>query len=83
MVEQRHAKFLFEVPNLSAQRRLGKAQPSGRAGHVLFFSNGDEVSQVAEFHSSASLPGCLEAPRRKNPAWSGESPILLIEEGLQ
>src|SRR6185503_3567176 len=30
-------------------------QPRGGARHVLFFSNGDEVSQVAEFHSPSSI----------------------------
>jgi hypothetical protein len=28
-------------------------QPGGGAGDVLFFSHGDEVAQVSEFHTGA------------------------------
>ena len=55
MVEQRNAQFIFEIANLSAQRRLRNVKARGGAGHVLFFSDGDEVSQVAEFHSPSSI----------------------------
>jgi hypothetical protein len=33
-----------------------------RARHILFFGNGDEVAEVAQFHASASItPGYGEA----------------------
>ena len=56
VVEERNPKFIFEVTNLPAQRWLRNVKPRGCACHVLFFSDGDEVSQVAEFHSPSSIP---------------------------
>jgi uncharacterized protein YkuJ len=34
-----------------AQRRLAYVQAGGGAGKTEFFRNGDEVAQVAQFHS--------------------------------
>jgi len=48
-------RLIFEVANLPAQRRLRNVQPRGCACHILLFSDGDEVPQVAEFHSLSSL----------------------------
>jgi hypothetical protein len=55
VVEKRNAQFIFEVANLPAQRRLRNVKPRGGARHVLFFSDGDEVSQVTEFHFADEL----------------------------
>ena len=55
MVEKRNAQLVFEVANLPAQRRLRNMKPRGCTRHVLLFSDGDEVSQVAEFHSESSI----------------------------
>jgi nicotinamidase-related amidase len=40
-------------------------KPRGSACHVLFFSDGDEVSQVAEFHSPSSISVWHGEPRDK------------------
>ena len=50
VVDQRHAEFFFEVADLTAQGRLRDVQSRRRAGHVLFFGDGDEVAQMTEFH---------------------------------
>jgi hypothetical protein len=56
VLEKRNPELIFEVANLSAQRRLRNVKPRRARCHVLFFSDGDEVSQVAEFHSEFSIP---------------------------
>src|SRR5436190_2024426 len=55
MVEKRDAQLIFEVANLPTQRRLRNMKPRSGTCHVLFFSDGDEVSQVAEFHAESSI----------------------------
>ncbi len=79
VVEQRHAQFIFEVANLPAQWWLRNAKPRGCACHVLFFSDGDEIAQVAQFHSAqhteliwlAKQQGISLSPRREDmlDAW--------------
>jgi hypothetical protein len=51
MAEKRDAELIFEVANLPAQRGLRNVKPRGCTSHVLLFSDRDEVSQVAQFHS--------------------------------
>ena len=46
-----HAEFVFQIPDLPAQGRLRYVKPRRRARHVLFFRDGNEVAQMAEFHS--------------------------------
>ena len=48
--KQLHVEFLFQRADLHAQRRLLNAEPFGGPGHVLFFSDGNEIAQVAQFH---------------------------------
>ena len=43
-LEQQHADFLFQLLNLSRERRLCDMQALGRAGEVQFFSDGHEVA---------------------------------------
>ena len=66
VVEKCNAKFIFEIPNLSTQRRLRDVQARGGARHVLFFSDGDEVSQVTEFHLVVRLAFWIGEPSGKN-----------------
>jgi hypothetical protein len=49
-VKKRDAKLIFQIPDLSAQRRLRHMQPQSRARYVLLFGDGDEVSQMTKFH---------------------------------
>jgi hypothetical protein len=54
-MHQRNANFLFEVPNLPAERRLGRVQLLlGRNGQTTGIGNGNEVAEMPEFH--ANLP---------------------------
>jgi hypothetical protein len=53
--EECDAEFILEIADLAAKRGLGNVQAGGGARDVLFFGNGDEISQVAEFHW-ASIP---------------------------
>jgi hypothetical protein len=55
VVEQGNAKLLLDVADLAAQGRLRNVKTRRRPCHVLFFSDGDEISQVAEFHSRLQL----------------------------
>src|SRR5688572_18987691 len=48
--EQLHLQLLFQRADLHAERRLLDAQPLGGPGHVLFFSNGNEIAQVSQLH---------------------------------
>ena len=49
--EQLNIQFLLQTADLHAQRGLLDPQPLRSTGHVLFFSNGNEVAQVPEFHT--------------------------------
>jgi len=69
VLKQCHAQFVFEVADLPAQRRLRNVKPRGRAGHVLFLGNGDEVSQVAQFHARLSISGGDGQERSKVFSW--------------
>src|SRR5437762_1839020 len=51
VVEERNAKFIFEIADLPAQWWLRDVQSGRRARNALFFSDGDEVAQMAEFHT--------------------------------
>ena len=63
--KKRNSQFILQVSDLPAQGRLGHVQPRRRAGHVLFFGNGDEISQMSEFHSRGAYPFGMvsQAPR--------------------
>ncbi|MNN84544.1 hypothetical protein D3C81_2017180 [compost metagenome] len=54
--EQARAQFLFKGLDLLAQRWLRDAQLLSRPPEVQLFGNGNEVTQVAQFHE-ASLIG--------------------------
>ena len=49
-VEQHHAQFFLELADLVRQRGLRDVQPLGRAGEVERARQGDEVTQVPQFH---------------------------------
>src|ERR1700692_668071 len=51
MLEKGNAEFIFEVANLPAQWRLRNVKPRGCARHILSFSDGDEIAQVAQLHA--------------------------------
>ena len=48
--EQLDVELLLQRTDLHAERRLLDAQTLGRSGHVPFFGDGDEITQVAQFH---------------------------------
>ena len=48
--EQLHLELLLQCADLHAQRRLLDAQAFRGPGHVLFFSDGNEIAEVAQFH---------------------------------
>ena len=54
-MHQQNADFLFEIPDLPAERRLGCVQLLlGRNGQAAGISHGDEVAEMPELH--ANLP---------------------------
>jgi hypothetical protein len=50
VVEERDTEFVFKRADLPAQGRLRNMEARRRSRDVLFFSDSNEVSQVAEFH---------------------------------
>ena len=55
---ERHAHFVFEVADLSAQRRLRGVQALlGRHGKAAFFCDGDEIAEMTKLHSMLSRYG--------------------------
>jgi hypothetical protein len=64
VLEQSDAKFVFEIPNLTAQWRLRDVKLRCRAGYILQFRNGNEVAQVAEFHFG-NIPDRYGEPSNK------------------
>ena len=48
--EQRAAQLLLQRADLLAERRLGDVQARGGAAEVQLLGDGDEVTQLAEFH---------------------------------
>ena len=54
-LEQLHAELALEVADLLADGGLGDVQPLGGAAKVQFLRDGDEVSEVAQFHAVHGL----------------------------
>lgn len=48
--QQGRADLLFERTDLLAERRLLHVQRLGRAGHMTLMRDGDEVTEVSQFH---------------------------------
>jgi hypothetical protein len=49
-IKKRCLQFLFELLNLLRERRLGDVQRRGGTSKIIRFGDGQEVSQVTEFH---------------------------------
>jgi hypothetical protein len=49
-MEQRGADLGFQILDLLTERRLANTNPGGCAGEIEFFSNGEKISNVAQFH---------------------------------
>ena len=54
-VEQLHADFRFQIPDLLTQGRLGDAHFLSRAGEVSLFGNGEKIADMAQFHAISFL----------------------------
>jgi hypothetical protein len=52
--EEEETEFVFEVADLAAQGGLGDVEFEGGARNVFGFSNGNEITEVAEFHPRAA-----------------------------
>src|SRR5258705_4662458 len=55
-VEKCDAKFILQIADLAAQRRLRDMKPGRSARDVLLFSDGDKISKMAQFHPQPSIP---------------------------
>src|SRR6266481_3194690 len=52
-MDQRNADFLFEIPNLPAERWLGSVQfLLGGNGQTAGIGHGDEVAEMPELHTN-------------------------------
>jgi hypothetical protein len=49
-VEQRHVHLGLELADLLTERRLRRAQPAGGTCEVQFLGDGDEVTEMPQFH---------------------------------
>jgi len=49
-MEELDAEFLFELPDLMAERRLAEMQPLGGAAEVQRLGQRDDVAKVAQLH---------------------------------
>jgi hypothetical protein len=58
--EELNSEFLFQRPNLAAERRLRYVQASRSLGKVQQFGDRDEVAQLAEFHATQSITPPLQ-----------------------
>src|SRR5258706_9410799 len=68
-VEEVHTELSLQVANLPAQGWLRNVETRRRSRDVLFFSDGDEITKVAELHfRRAYLPGMLDASTKSFPA---------------
>ena len=54
VLEQRDAKFNFQIPDLPAQGRLRDVKSRRRACHVLFFGDGNEKASIRVGHGQPS-----------------------------
>ena len=55
-LEQRRADLALEVADLTGERRLRDVEPRGSAAEVELFGDGNEVPEVAEFHTRKVSP---------------------------
>jgi hypothetical protein len=49
-MEQLNIQFYLQRPDLLTERRLLNSKAFCRPGHMTFFGNRDEISEVSEFH---------------------------------
>jgi len=49
-LEQQHPQVILQLLDLPGQRRLGDVQALGRAREVQLLGDGNEVTQVTQFH---------------------------------
>ncbi len=54
--EQLNPEIFFQLLDLPAQRRLRDVQPLRRFAEIQILRNGDEVSDVTQFHGANSTP---------------------------
>jgi len=54
-LEKLEADFLLEIVYLTAQAGLGDVEFEGGARDIFLLGNGDEIAEVAEFHSKLSI----------------------------
>ena len=52
--KQRCANFLFQLPDLLTQGRLGDAQPLRRTSEMVLRDDRQEIAQVSELHLAVS-----------------------------
>jgi hypothetical protein len=52
-----HAELVFELANLTAQRRLRNVKLSGGAGKTEAFRHRNEIANVTQFHRPHPIPG--------------------------
>ena len=57
--EEFDAQNLFQLPDLPAQRRLGKVQLLSCLAEVKAFGNSDEISDVTQFHGHVFYTGSV------------------------
>jgi hypothetical protein len=49
-MQKRYPEFIFQVTNLTAQRRLSQMQARSRSREVFFFGDSYKVAHVAQLH---------------------------------
>ena len=66
--KQLRADFIFEVPDLTAQRRLGRMQPSlRRHREAAFLCNGEKIPKVAQLHVAPHACEVCRQPTKSFP----------------
>jgi hypothetical protein len=56
-IEQLHAEFLLEIPQLPRKRRLGEPKLLSGFSKAQQFRDGDEITEVTEFHNAKHAAG--------------------------
>ena len=65
-IQQAEAEFVFQVADLGTQGRLREAQLHRRAAEAESFCDGDEITEMAQFHGGRAYSFCLSRAKQQS-----------------
>ena len=65
-IQQAEAEFVLKVADLCAQGRLREVQVHCGAAEAELFCDGDEITEMAQFHGGRAYSFCLSRAKQQS-----------------